>query len=111
MIKQAFATIIPRDDATSIVDDANTYRYKADPHEKPDGILIPLHEAVTPRDGPGLFWTQIFALACVKGPRTLAALLETVPDTQFPDEAKRDRAELLAYLRNLSNSQPPTAQE
>lgn len=96
---RAFASLLDnRAAAHTLIQEANRFRLEADPGD-PGVTILGLEYLPAFEVGAYSFWTSTLYEACRHGPRMLAALLLTQPDTQFTPEARRDRAELLDHLR------------
>lgn len=88
-------------DAESIVSEANRFRKQANPNEE---ILViklnglpSIHHA-----GSSVYWQSVFGEARRHGPRMLAALLLTIPDSSFGRRYKIEKEKLLELLKNYS---------
>ena len=98
-VKQAFATLIRPREARQVVDDANAFRQEADAGDQ-TVTLIKQFRLRSPEDNAPIdFWIDAFAEAGKHGPRMLAALVLVFEDNSFPDNAERECAALLQFLR------------
>jgi hypothetical protein len=95
-IAEAFATNVDAASRPGVIMQANNFRREANPDDPKVGKIKAIKAA------PGsefAIWQSVFFFAGLQGPRMLAALLLTVDDSQFTDEAKRDRENLLERLK------------
>ena len=100
-IKEAFADLIPPARAMTTVEDAIALRLEADPYDS-EVTYIRRRDLIPPETvSPMTFWNAAFTEACLHGPRMLAALLMSVDERMFPEEALNDRK---ALLRNLQTN-------
>lgn len=84
----------------SLVDKAIALRLAADPG---DPAVTPIKASELQNFdyvGAEQFWRDTLHLACLKGPRMLAALLLAQSDELFDEKARSDRASILQRLRN-----------
>lgn len=101
-IKQAYADLIPVREARGLIDQANSFRLEADPGDA-TVTLIKQSRLRSPEDNPPIdFWIDAFNEAGKHGPRMLAALLLSIDDAQFDEQAKQSRRELLKFLSQPS---------
>jgi hypothetical protein len=85
----------------AVIDSAISLRLAADPGGNPAVIAISITELpIFEYVGPESFWRETLYLACLKGPRMLAALLLAQSDELFVQKARSDRASILQRLRN-----------
>ncbi len=99
-ITHAFAELIRASEARQLVSTANRFRQEADANDR-TVTLIQQFRLREPATNAAIdFWTDVFVEAGRHGPRMLAALLLSLEDQEFPDQARQDRHTLLDYLRN-----------
>jgi hypothetical protein len=95
-------------DVDRLFRDAARMRRAADPDDPRVTFLKVVEVGLIGIIPAAAFWTTAFEVACGHGPRMLAALILSQPDTLFDDEALRDREDLLEYLRTFNPKyQPP----
>jgi hypothetical protein len=98
---EAYAGLLNKaNSSTTVIDKAIALRIAADPG---DPTVTPIGLAELPSFdyvGAEAFWGETLRLACLKGPRMLAALLFAQSDELFSDKARSDRASILQRLRN-----------
>jgi hypothetical protein len=100
-IVEAYATILnTAGRSRAVIDKAVSLRLLADPADPAVTPIsageLPIFEYV----GGEAFWREALYLACLKGPRMLAALLLAQSDELFGQKARSDRASILLRLRN-----------
>jgi len=97
---ETYAKLTPSSQAVTELSKAIAYRIEANPDDPevtyPEPIYLPPPEFTAPIS----YWHALFANAGLHGPRMLAALLLSKPDTQFTTEAKRVRQTFLNYLKH-----------
>jgi len=95
-----FARTIDREKALVVVRRANRLRKTADPL---DATIIDEIDLINPnKNAPFDFWHAVFDEACRHGPRMLAAILLSVPDSRFRALPKKKRNALLNYLKTYN---------
>ncbi|MVM33997.1 TIR domain-containing protein [Spirosoma sp. HMF4905] len=93
---------IPINEAETWINEANRFRKKADPDD-PKTTIIELHTLQSVYQlSSSDYWAKVIGQARLHGPRMLAALLLTVPDSGFTTSAKEDKDELLQRLKQYN---------
>ena len=96
---EAFSKAIDPTDATLWISETNAFRRSANPGDD-TARFIQLHTLPSAENNPFNFWIKVFDQARKIGPKVLAALLITVPDDNFSQQAKDAKSHLLEKLKN-----------
>ncbi|WP_153798514.1 toll/interleukin-1 receptor domain-containing protein [Foetidibacter luteolus] len=100
VIIEAISKTVPFNEAETLINEANRLRKKANPTDK-NVTIIELHKIQhSSQIAPYDFWMKVISQARLHGPKMLAALLLTVSDSSFTEEAKREKQNLLEILKS-----------